>query len=442
MTYPGSSRHGGSLQLGGDCGKSSGACYWFTNNQKIPEEPTLDDASVRCVNVNISSGPEDWSRQNPWRAPGHAPVLGSGCGVAGGGPVAYANGGTPPSGVAQGTDGLMLAARTPTVWAPGSVQEVGMAVSANHAGGYSWRLCKNNGSVSEECFQQGTLEFAGDKQFIVYTDGSWSEIPLTKVSTGTFPPGSEWARFPVPSCLLCNPVDECGAVLQPTSGLDYQSAWNLQVNCNAACAGSSASKAGGSCPERTQFPEPIEGLSGFGKSIWDWSVVDRMTVPADLEPGAYLLSLRWDAEQSDQVFQNCADITISADGTSDAGIDFDPAKKLTTYRPRGNSKCEDNLYENCDKGNKGAKQEDKDGKYNALGWECFEFGQKGNRQACEADNRCDWMDEKQKEYCWSAAPEPESEPGGSDAALASAYISTVAAIAIATAIPAAISLEA
>lgn len=29
-------------------------------------------------------GAGDWSRKNPWRAPGTAPVFGSGCGVYGG----------------------------------------------------------------------------------------------------------------------------------------------------------------------------------------------------------------------------------------------------------------------------------------------------------------------------------------------------------------------
>eukprot|EP00747_Dinoflagellata_sp_TGD_P013237 gnl/TRDRNA2_/TRDRNA2_122382_c0_seq1.p1 gnl/TRDRNA2_/TRDRNA2_122382_c0~~gnl/TRDRNA2_/TRDRNA2_122382_c0_seq1.p1 ORF type:complete len:180 (-),score=21.56 gnl/TRDRNA2_/TRDRNA2_122382_c0_seq1:28-567(-) len=140
MTYPPSSRHGGSLTLGGDCEKSKGACYWFTNNQPIPGEPTLNDERVRSVNVKVSGGDADWSRKNPWRAPGTAPVLGSGCGVAGGGPDIYSNGGWAPQGHEQGEDGVTLPKMEPTVWSPGSVQQVGMAVSANHAGGYSWRL--------------------------------------------------------------------------------------------------------------------------------------------------------------------------------------------------------------------------------------------------------------------------------------------------------------
>ena len=43
---------------------------------------------------------------------------------------------------------------------------------------------------------------------------------------------------------------------------------------------------------------------------WDWSVVDKVAVPAGLDAGHYLLSWRWDCEESTQVWQNCADIAI------------------------------------------------------------------------------------------------------------------------------------
>lgn len=37
-----------------------------------------------------------------------------------------------------------------------------------------------------------------------------------------------------------------------------------------------------------------------------------MEVPNDLPSGDYLLSWRWDCEQSAQVWQNCADVRIEA----------------------------------------------------------------------------------------------------------------------------------
>jgi hypothetical protein len=40
------------------------------------------------------------------------------------------------------------------------------------------------------------------------------------------------------------------------------------------------------------------------------NIVDRVRIPADLAPGPYLLSWRWDSEQTNQIWQNCADITV------------------------------------------------------------------------------------------------------------------------------------
>eukprot|EP00657_Telonema_sp_P-1_P000126 TRINITY_DN10218_c0_g2_i1.p1 TRINITY_DN10218_c0_g2~~TRINITY_DN10218_c0_g2_i1.p1 ORF type:complete len:152 (-),score=43.93 TRINITY_DN10218_c0_g2_i1:9-464(-) len=67
----------------------NGACMLFSQPSKdqpniaiIPGEPTLNAPQYRTHNVDVSSGPNDWTRKMPWRAPGSAPVLGSGCGVA------------------------------------------------------------------------------------------------------------------------------------------------------------------------------------------------------------------------------------------------------------------------------------------------------------------------------------------------------------------------
>ena len=57
----------------------NGACMLFSQpNVKqpkisiIPGEPTLNQAKYRTNNVNVSSGPADWSRKMPWRDPGMA----------------------------------------------------------------------------------------------------------------------------------------------------------------------------------------------------------------------------------------------------------------------------------------------------------------------------------------------------------------------------------
>merc|ERR1711907_654146 len=124
MTLP-PSRNGGRLEKAADC--LHGECMWFSQPDadyihktdpiaRIPGDPTLNHLPFRTYNVNVSGGPTDYTSTSPWRAPGSAPVLGSGCGRAGGGPLAFANGGTAPKGVQQGDDGLNQPESEPTVW--------------------------------------------------------------------------------------------------------------------------------------------------------------------------------------------------------------------------------------------------------------------------------------------------------------------------------------
>jgi hypothetical protein len=35
-------------------------------------------------------------------------------------------------------------------------------------------------------------------------------------------------------------------------------------------------------------------------------------VPQNLKPGEYTLNWRWDCEQSSQIWENCADVTVVA----------------------------------------------------------------------------------------------------------------------------------
>jgi len=308
------SRSGGARLLGGDC--SGGACLWFTNNVKIPGKPTLPQ-SARTWQRNATTE-SDIFRLAPWRAPGTAPVLGSGCGVAGGSAKFYNNGGRTPAGIPQGMDGLKLPrlpAESPT-WVKGSAVSVGWGISANHGGGYSYRLCKADGNVTEECFQRTPLKFArGEESSIVFRHNG-KQIGRTVISEGTFPPGSEWVVNPVPGCFICDARQSCGEPLPPVSGRANTS-WSTQVECYADCDGLTASRPGSTCPPGTaQFLEPLIGISGFGgngvgEGVFDWSVFDTVVVPEDIPAGEYLLSWRWDCEESFQVWQNCADVVVA-----------------------------------------------------------------------------------------------------------------------------------
>ena len=140
LTLP-PSRNGGTLAKAADC--LHGECMYFSQPNadyandpatgrpadpiaRIPGRPTLNAARYRTYNVDISGGPLDYTRTSPWRAPGSAPVLGSGCGRAGGGPFRESDGGTGREfGLVQNRDGVELSKLTgnTTTWRRGSAVE-------------------------------------------------------------------------------------------------------------------------------------------------------------------------------------------------------------------------------------------------------------------------------------------------------------------------------
>ena len=59
------------------------------------------------------------------------------------------------------------------------------------------------------------------------------------------------------------------------------------------------------------------GLHGLGEVIWvpgavyfQWTVMDEVEGPDDLELGEYGLSFRWDNEATSQVWSACSNINI------------------------------------------------------------------------------------------------------------------------------------
>lgn len=265
------------------------SCSWFTNYTFHTGEATLP-ADMRTYQ-DVDG--QDWTVSMPWRAPGTAPVH-SPCGVAGGNPTGCPPGsddGTecPYGGYGYGPDArdLPFEKVVSTEWKVGSNVEVAWGIVANHGGGYSYRLCKLGGELTEECFQKIPLGFAGDSSWIQYgtNPANRTEIKALRTTEGTFPKGSQWTKVPVPACA--------------GSGGGFQSGDQQ-------------------CVDGTQYPPPAPGILGFGTWIegfptyFDWSIVDKLQVPQDLPPGDYVLSFRWDVEQTAQVWNTCADIKIVA----------------------------------------------------------------------------------------------------------------------------------
>jgi len=325
MTLPPSRIHS-SLKAAGTCKLPNapddqtiedGACRWFNQGCQpgcsectdtfgitpcaTPMKPTVTDPKLRTYK-NI--GFFDATKHNPWRSPGHAPVF-SPCGIAGGGATYHpSNGALAPQGVKKGFDGRDLPELTgvKTEWVRGSAQEVAFSIHANHGGGYSYRLCPKSSNVTEDCFQRHHLQFAGDQSWIQWRDDSSNRTAFTatRVSEGTKPAGSQWTKNPIPAC-----GDPSGGVGQ-----------------------------GGRCTTPPQFDPPLPGLYGYGAAscfdgsgdgkmtctaeqsqYWverfSFNILDKILVPADLPVGDYLLSFRWDSEQTPQVWSMCSDVVIT-----------------------------------------------------------------------------------------------------------------------------------
>lgn len=132
---------------------------------------TINNPEHRTVaRYAIAGSDADWTKFNPWRAPGSAPVFDP-CGRAGG-----AARPTPGHGEFTNTTfakfgdlGSKVLPRYPTgtVWELGSTVETMAAYRANHGGGYQYRLCPLNSELTEACFQETPMPFAGNSKLML-----------------------------------------------------------------------------------------------------------------------------------------------------------------------------------------------------------------------------------------------------------------------------------
>lgn len=265
------------LTYSGGC--PDAACTWYTQKTVIPGNVTNCNATLRTMSVNCGDkNPTDFpctpGHSTPWCAPGTAPVR-SPCGIFSGGWNS------------DGRDMLDLPRKSQAQWKAGSQVDIAFSISANHGGGYTYRICPVNSDLSEACFQQNVLEFTGATQEIIDVTGKVvAEIPAIRTNSKTFPVGSTWTRNPVPT----------------------------EKNASA----------------------PIPGLPDlWGRGPFFYSIQDKVIVPK-VPAGEYVLSWRWDAEQTKQVWSHCSDVTIlSAEGEA-----APPALSLEPVPPRrGKHSC-------------------------------------------------------------------------------------------------------
>lgn len=302
-TVPWSCQEGCTCSNGTEACDVGQSCFWFSSGctigcDKCDGNGRRNGVSCRCdkcanATLNkpeyrtgnraaVAGSKEDWTRYNPWRAPGTAPIFDS-CGMAGGGPVAGVESGeyNTTKYAKQGDLGSNLP-YTPTgvVWKRGGIGTTAWYIRANHGGGYSYRLCPLGQTLDEKCFNKIPLDFAGP-QMLKYKDGTVEEINGTIVTEGTFPPGSQWAMNPLPDAPTTDFPPPCKAGTSP----------------------------------RVRAPM-ADGLYGYnpGPCAGNWpievNIMDNLRIPTDILPGKYVLGFRWDCELTAQVWNACSDITI------------------------------------------------------------------------------------------------------------------------------------
>eukprot|EP00746_Dinoflagellata_sp_MGD_P138874 gnl/MRDRNA2_/MRDRNA2_72440_c0_seq2.p1 gnl/MRDRNA2_/MRDRNA2_72440_c0~~gnl/MRDRNA2_/MRDRNA2_72440_c0_seq2.p1 ORF type:complete len:471 (-),score=58.66 gnl/MRDRNA2_/MRDRNA2_72440_c0_seq2:245-1612(-) len=304
------------------------ACYWYHVGCNIgcetcssegkqlypapvcssPSEPTNNNPQTRTWDPLGQSSHGDFTKYNPWRSPGKAPVIDP-CGVASGysHPSPYADIPAGYQAFAKGSE--VLPETLPTYWKAGGTAEVGWALAAQHGGGYSYRLCPKGEPLTESCFQANHLSFTTKNSTVQYHDGRKADfqIPTTHLTVE----GKQWRTNPIPAC-ACDLGFACGRkfsdVVKEAHHSCLHSLLEGTVDLTPYAKHGPPTPA---CPHGTMFdagwtPEGEGFLDGFATAF---SIIDEVQVPN--KPGDYVLGWRWDCEQTDQVWSNCADIRIA-----------------------------------------------------------------------------------------------------------------------------------
>lgn len=150
----------------------------------------------------------------------------------------------------------------------------------------SYRLCPSSEALTESCFQRHPLNFTGMPS-LRWNDGKEMWFRGTYVSEGTFPPGSMWARNPIPR------IDDSAA----TSGEPAS-----DKGCKDPAVGLACRAFSPVCEEEAGTPwhkiEPTSRASDVeGLCSGDWTdgvIVDRLQIPSDLAAGDFVLGWRWE----------------------------------------------------------------------------------------------------------------------------------------------------
>jgi len=273
------------------------------------------------------------------------------------------NGNDKPSGYNYGDLGTEMrnGADEHRIWTVGDSVDVGMAIIANHGGGYQYRLCPKDAEQTEECFQNSPLEFIGDEQYIQYCSLAEYNLPLdatpdgfngttkvtpsqafpkcdltdrqainaSRINTGTIPAGSTWTRNPIPACnndlggsfnygCLVSSIPNKYPILV-ASDFQFPPVGEDLFRPGLLLGGFGGGACGGCNQPEGNNPPDCDKYGKLGRNnctedesaaqYFAWSVVDKVRVPK-VPPGDYVVSFRWDCEQTPQIWSQCSDVTI------------------------------------------------------------------------------------------------------------------------------------
>lgn len=149
------------------------------------------------------------------------------------------------------------------------------------------------------------------------------------MSTGTVPTGSTWTRNPIPACdnplggafnVGCH-VSKTPGKYKPPQASDFQfppigedlSRPGLLLGGFGvgACFGCNQKVNPKDCNVFGKLGRNNCTVDETGEQLFQWSVVDKVKVP-DVPPGEYVVSFRWECEQTPQIWSQCSDVTIVA----------------------------------------------------------------------------------------------------------------------------------
>merc|ERR1711865_912441 len=145
--------------------------------------------------------------------------------------------------------------------------------------------------MGEACFQETPVPFAGNSSLML-SNGTKITLNSTFVSEGTLPVGSTWQMNPIPGYVIRNGAGGWHYCKEP--GPDCR--W-FDPPCYDPVSEHPANLGQGLCS---------------GEWLNNVTFYDQLRVPDHLEAGEYVLGFRYDCEASAQIWQSCADVTITA----------------------------------------------------------------------------------------------------------------------------------